>query len=95
MLEWKGPRLARPFLFVAPDRKLVAIRVGELEAPAAGKGEDRLDDPAAGRFHAGEGVFQIVGKEDDERPAGGVDRRERRETAGEAFPSWNSQYSGP
>ena len=44
---------------VGPDRQFVAVRIGELEAAAAGEGEDRLDDLAAGRLHAGERVLEI------------------------------------
>src|SRR5579864_2027644 len=39
-------------LFVGPDPEFIAGGVGEVETPAAGKGEDRLHDLAAGLLDA-------------------------------------------
>ena len=44
---------------LAPHGEFVACGIEEMESPAAGKGEDRLDDLAACRFHACQRGFKI------------------------------------
>ena len=47
-------------LAVAPHRELASRRIDEMEAPAAGKAEDRLGDDPAGLGHRVERRFEIV-----------------------------------
>src|SRR5665213_514551 len=67
-----------------PRRQLVAGRIAEVEAPAAGKGEDRLGDRAARAAHPGFHRLEIMGVEDDQRLFRRL-RSDRGETAIDAF----------
>src|SRR6185312_6451966 len=65
-----------------PDRQLVAVGIGEMEAAAAGEIVGWFHDASAGRLDAALQVRQIVGVEDDERAAGAA-RLALREAAGQ------------
>src|SRR3954471_1609632 len=51
-------------------RQLIVRRVEEVEAAAAGKGEDRLDDPPARRLDRRQRGFEILDVDDGERRPG-------------------------
>src|SRR5262249_348611 len=61
----------------------IAVRIFEMEAPAAGKSEYRPDDLRTRGFEALLGLGQIIGIENDQRPAG-LDRTVSRQPTGQA-----------
>jgi hypothetical protein len=56
-------------LLVGPYGEFVSIQVMEMKASAAGKGKNRFDDPCTDVFEATLRLAQVLGIEDDQRPA--------------------------
>ncbi len=65
----RSSRVETRALPLRPHRQFVAVGIDEMEPPAAGEGEDRLGDAAAGGLDAALDVGEVVGIEDHERAA--------------------------